>query len=88
MAGAVLLLVVVLARLTPLRRADGRLYAVGLGLWALGRGFVASTWRDPNVLGQLNAEQLICLSVATASLGAAVVVTIARRRARVPGRVP
>jgi hypothetical protein len=49
---------------------------------------VASTWRDPNVLGQLNAEQLICLSVATASLGAAVVVTIARRRARVPGRVP
>ena len=51
MTGAVLLLVVALARLTPLRRADGRLYAVGLGLWALGRGFVASTWRDPDVLG-------------------------------------
>jgi len=88
MAGAVLLVVVALARLTPLRRADGRLYAVGLGLWALGRGFVASTWRDPDVLGQLNAEQLICLVVATASLGAAVVTTIVRRRARVPDRVP
>ena len=69
MTGAVLLLVIALARLTPLRRADGRLYAVGLGLWALGRGFVASTWRDPDVLGQLNAEQLICLVVAAASAG-------------------
>jgi hypothetical protein len=49
---------------------------------------VASTWRDPDVLGQLNAEQLICLFVAIASLGAAVVMTIARRRARVPGRTP
>ena len=82
MTGAVLLLVIVLARLTPLRRADGRLYAVGLGLWALGRGFVASTWRDPDALGQLNAEQLICLAVATASLGSAVAVTLSRRRAR------
>jgi phosphatidylglycerol:prolipoprotein diacylglycerol transferase len=82
MTGAVLLLVVALARLTPLRRADGRLYAVGLGLWALGRGFVVSTWRDPDVLGQLNAEQLICLAVATASLGSAIAITIARRRAR------
>jgi prolipoprotein diacylglyceryltransferase len=88
MAGAVLLLVVALARLTPLRRADGRLYAVGLGLWALGRGVVASTWRDPDVLGQLNAEQLICLAVAIAGLGSAVVVTIARRRARLTGRAP
>jgi len=55
---------------------------VGLGLWALGRGFVVSTWRDPDVLGQLNAEQLICLAVATASLGSAIAITIARRRAR------
>ena len=82
MTGAVLLLVLALARLTPLRRADGRLYAVGVGLWALGRGFVASTWRDPDVLGQLNAAQVICLVVATASLGSAVAVTILGRRAR------
>jgi len=82
MTGAVLLLVVALARLTPLRRADGRLYLVGLGLWALGRGYVASTWRDPDVLGPLNADQLICLVVAAALLGAAVAATIARRRAR------
>jgi phosphatidylglycerol:prolipoprotein diacylglycerol transferase len=81
MTGAVLLLVIALARLTPLRRADGRLYAVGVGLWALGRGFVASTWRDPEVLGPLNAEQVICLVVAAAFLGGAVAMTRARRRA-------
>jgi phosphatidylglycerol:prolipoprotein diacylglycerol transferase len=82
MTGVVLLLVIVLARLTPLRRADGRLYAVGVGLWALGRGVVASTWRDADVLGPLNTEQLICLVVATAMLGAAVFVTLSHRRAR------
>ena len=82
MTAAVLLLVVALARLTPLRRADGRLYLVGVGLWALGRGIVASTWRDPDVLGTLNAEQLICLVVAAALLGAAAAATLLRRRAR------
>ncbi len=81
MTAAVLLLVVALVRLTPLRRGDGRVYAVGLGLWALGRCFVAATWRDADVLGPLNAEQLICLAVAATSLGAAVTTTIVRRRA-------
>ena len=69
MAGLVLVVVIALARLTSLRRADGRLYAVGIGLWALGRGIVASTWRDPVVAGGLNAEQVICLVVAAAALG-------------------
>ena len=80
MAGIVLVVVVVLARFTPLRRADGRLYAAGIGLWALGRGLVASTWRDPDVIGGLNAEQIICLVVAAVMLGAAVAATLLRRR--------
>jgi prolipoprotein diacylglyceryltransferase len=84
MAGVVLLAVIVLARLTPLRRADGRLFAVGIGLWALGRGLVASTWRDPAVVAGLNAEQLICLAVAAVLLGAAVVATLLGRRAAGP----
>jgi phosphatidylglycerol---prolipoprotein diacylglyceryl transferase len=79
-AAIVLLAVIGLARLTPLRRADGRLYAVGIGLWALGRGLVASTWRDPDVVGGLSAEQLICLAVAAAMLLAAVAATLVRRR--------
>jgi phosphatidylglycerol:prolipoprotein diacylglycerol transferase len=78
----VLILVLLLARLTPLRRADGRLYAVGLGLWALGRAAVAGTWRDPPVVGSLNAGQLIALGVAGAALVAAVVATLAGRRRR------
>ncbi len=81
----VVLAVVALARLTPLRRADGRLYAVGIGLWALGRAVVASTWRDPAVAGSLNAEQLICLATALAMLAVAAGATVARRRRlRVP----
>jgi prolipoprotein diacylglyceryltransferase len=88
MTAAVLLLVVALVRLTPLRRADGRLYLVGVGLWALGRCLVASRWRDPDVLGQLNAEQLICLVVATISIGAGVATTIVHRRARSPRPAP
>lgn len=77
---AVLLVVVILARLTPLRRADGRLFAVGIGLWALGRGLAASTWRDPAVVAGLNAGQLICLGVAAATFGAAAIATIVRPR--------
>jgi prolipoprotein diacylglyceryltransferase len=76
----VLVVVALLARLTPLGRTDGRLFAVGIGLWAFGRGLVASTWRDPVVIGGLNAEQLICLVVAAGMLGAAVVATLARAR--------
>jgi len=78
----VLILVLLLARLTPLRRTDGRLYAVGLGLWALGRAAVAGTWRDAPVVGSLNAGQLIALGVAVAALGAAVVATLVSRRRR------
>jgi len=77
----VLLVVILLARLTPLRRADGRLYAVGIGLWALGRGFVASSWRDAHVVGALNAGQLVCVVVGATMLGAAALPALLRRRA-------
>ena len=80
MAAIVLLVVVVLGRFTPLRRADGRLYLVGIGLWALGRGFVASTWRDPDTVGQLSAEQVIDLVVGATMLGIAVATTLVWRR--------
>lgn len=80
MATGVLVLVTVLGWRTSLRRADGRLFAVGLGLWALGRGVVAATWRDAAVLGPLNAEQLICLVVAAVALGAALAATLVIRR--------
>jgi len=82
MATGVLLLVGVLGWRSSLRRADGRLFALGLAVWALGRAAVAETWRDAAVLGPLNAEQLICLVVATVTGGAAVVATLVIRRRR------
>ena len=81
MTTGVLVLVGVLGWLSSLRRADGRLFAVGLALWALGRALVAATWRDDAVLGSLKAGQLICLVVAALASSLAVVAWLVRRRA-------
>ncbi len=64
------------------RRADGRLFAVALGGWAVVRFAVAATWRDPVVVGPLKAEQVIDLAI----LGLAIVVlaVLAVRAARTP----
>jgi len=73
-ATAVAIIVVVVASLVPaLRRPDGRLFLLGLAGWAIARGIVASTWRDPVVAGPLRAEQVIDAVVAIASIGLAVV---------------
>ena len=85
-AAGVLILVTVLGWRSGLRRADGRLFAVGIAAWALGRALVATSWRDADVLGPLKAEQLICLVVAALAAGAAVAATLMireRRRARI-----
>jgi prolipoprotein diacylglyceryltransferase len=70
----VLVAVGLLGALTPLRAPDGRLFAVGLGLWAFGRGLVATSWRDGAVVGTLKAEQVICLAVAAVAFSAATAV--------------
>ena len=80
MAALVLVLVTLLGWRTGLRRADGRLFAVGLAAWALGRALVATTWRDEAVLGPLKAEQLICLAVAGVALLATLAATLLIRR--------
>ncbi len=87
MAAGVLLLVTVLGWRSGLRRADGRLFAVGIAAWALGRALVATTWKDAAVLGSLNAEQLICLIVAAASTGAALTATLVIRRRPLEARL-
>lgn len=40
-------------------RRDGSALLIATALWAGGRALVVSTWRDPQVLGPLRAEQLI-----------------------------
>lgn len=72
----VLLLVLLLARFTTYRRGDGRLFAVGIALWALVRAAVAATWRDPAALGPLGVEQLLCLGLAAIMLGTVAAVTV------------
>jgi prolipoprotein diacylglyceryltransferase len=80
MALGVLVMVGLLGWRSGLRRADGRLFAIGLAAWALGRAAVATTWRDAQVVGPLNAEQLIGLGVAIVAGVAAVVATVVIHR--------
>ena len=53
---------------------DGRLFFTAIGLWAVARAVVSTTWRDPVVAGGLNAGGLIAVGIAIAL----------RRRARGP----
>jgi len=48
------------------RRRNGASYFLAIGLWAIARAMVATTWRDPAVLGTLSAGQLLALAVALA----------------------
>jgi phosphatidylglycerol:prolipoprotein diacylglycerol transferase len=78
-AAVVLAIVLILGLAAPLRRRDGRLFLLALALWAIARGLVASTWRDPLVVGPLRAEQLIDLLVAAGAAISAVVLTTRAR---------
>jgi phosphatidylglycerol---prolipoprotein diacylglyceryl transferase len=75
----VLLLVAVLSLVPVLRRPDGRLFLVALAGWSIARGVVASTWRDPIVIGPLRAEQVLDVIVAAGSLALAVALVVANR---------
>jgi len=65
----------------PFRRRDGRVLALGLLLWAIARGAVATTWRDTPVIGPIRAEQLLALALA---VGCGVVLLLGRTG---PGRL-
>jgi prolipoprotein diacylglyceryltransferase len=58
---------------------DGRVLLGALALWALVRAAVTLTWRDPAVVGALNAGTLIALGVAIGFALAFLVVTVRRR---------
>ena len=75
----VLVLMLGLLAIPAVRRPDGRSFLVGLALWAVVRAAVASTWRDPTVLGPLRSEQLIDLVIVFGCV-AGVALLIARER--------
>jgi prolipoprotein diacylglyceryltransferase len=81
-AGA-LLVVLLLALVPAFRRHPAALFAAGVGLWAAGRFAVASTWRDPLLVGDLNGDQLVTAGiVAVATLALVAIAVRARRRRR------
>lgn len=72
----ILALVTVLVLLDGFLRRDGRLFFTGIGLWALARAAVSTTWREPPVVGGLNAAGLIAVGIAVSCALAIVVLTV------------
>jgi prolipoprotein diacylglyceryltransferase len=68
---AVLLVVIGILAAGGFARRDGRLFLVAIGLWAVGRAAAAATWRDPAILGPLNAAQLIAIALVAVAFGLA-----------------
>ena len=66
--GGVMLVVIALIALGTFRGRNGGAFLLGLGLWAIARALVASTWRDPQVIGPLNMDQVISIVIASVSL--------------------
>jgi len=63
------------------RRRDGSVFFVGIGLWALARALVSTTWRDPVVAAGLNAGGLVAIGIASACVLAIVVLVVRDRMA-------
>ncbi|HEY4190195.1 MAG TPA: prolipoprotein diacylglyceryl transferase family protein [Candidatus Limnocylindrales bacterium] len=77
----VLLLMLVLLTLGRFGRRAGGAFLAGVALWAVGRAIVASTWRDPAVVGRLNMGQVLAIGVAAGMLVLLLVhVLVLRRR--------
>jgi prolipoprotein diacylglyceryltransferase len=69
LATLVVLVVLMGALAVPgLRRPDGRAFLIAVGLWAVVRSVVATTWRDPVTLGPFRTEQVLMLLLAVACL--------------------
>ena len=90
--GGVMLVVIALIASGVFRGRNGGAFLLGLGLWAIARALVAFTWRDPQVIGPLNMDQVISIAIAVgvacpdgaSSAGYRPPVAGARRRTRSP----
>jgi prolipoprotein diacylglyceryltransferase len=66
------------------RGRSGGAFLVGIALWAAMRAVVASTWRDPAVIGQLRMDQVLSLAIVVGSLLLLAVTALVARRAPPP----
>jgi prolipoprotein diacylglyceryltransferase len=62
------------------RSRDGRLFFSAIGLWAIARALVSTTWRDPVEVAGLPAAGLIAVGIAIGCLVALVYLTVRRPR--------
>jgi phosphatidylglycerol:prolipoprotein diacylglycerol transferase len=76
---AILAILTVAVLLGAFRRRDGPLFFVAIGLWAVARAVVSTTWRDPVVAGGLNASGLIAVGIAIGCAVALVILSVRRR---------
>ena len=63
---AILTVLTVLLMLGAFRRRDGKVFFLGIALWAVARAIVSTTWREPTVAGGFNAGGLIAIGIASA----------------------
>ena len=86
---AILVVLTVTLLLGLFGRGDGRVFFVGIGLWAVARALVSTTWRDPVVAAGLNAGGLIAAGIAIGCAVGLVMLTVrpgpAERRSRDEG---
>ena len=75
---AILTVLAIVLMLGAFRRRDGRLFFFAIGLWAIARAVVSTTWRDPVVVGRLNAGGLIAIGIAVGCAVALLVLTVRR----------
>jgi phosphatidylglycerol:prolipoprotein diacylglycerol transferase len=77
---AILAVLAVALILGAFGRRDGSLFFTAIGLWAVARAIVSTTWRDPVVTGTLNAAGLIAIGIAVACAVALLILAVRRRR--------
>jgi phosphatidylglycerol:prolipoprotein diacylglycerol transferase len=76
---AILAVLIVALILGAFRRRDGSAFFTAIGLWAVARAFVSTTWRDPVLTGGLNAGALVAIGIAV-GCAMALLILAARRR--------
>jgi len=74
----VLAILTVALLLGAFRSRDGRLFFVAIGLWAVVRAIVSTTWRDPVVAAGLTAGGLIAVGIAVGCAVALLILTVRR----------
>src|SRR3954452_5785072 len=67
------------------RRRDGMVFFLGIGLWAVARAAVSTTWRDPAEIGRLPGGGVLAMGIASVCVLALVALLI---RARMVPRAP